>query len=639
MAFMLLTDIPPDVLLRIFALLDLKDLVSLRKTCKTLLSLSHEKTIWLRLADRLCTEYLLFPSSFPPQSLESAVLEDIVTRPVRWEKLVQQEEVITPVSTRKLSSASVFKDNGFHNFLVPGGRFLLACYEHPPRLALLDLNSTNPEIPLDTLTISERSVFSFIPSPDSSKGTFSICVHTKHLFDVYDVSPYEKDCKFAKVASCDSQLVSAAIHTPEAVSADTVVFTDGTWWFFIWNFRLDKWIKCAIRYVLPIFKVFLLHDSDSIALKHHDSFSVCPIPIEGYVSRPGASDAIPEVTLGIRSIRRFIPGLYFGLKQATNDWYSGTKHNTLLSARITSTKTSVMTLRFYDVEHDKDTLDLSPSPHHGVVSIPNQPWATICMPCLDENLPVPCWKPCNDGLYSVSNSPSNPAHINCQGVKALTDGIVQASSALIDLQIPDITNALHSPPEVKLQILYERVLSPPPNYGFREATDDWYSGSKYHTTVAVSSSTQDSMMLLRFYNIEHEVLQCPSSSNGIPPNHSWATIQTHPDRSASSSRWIPCNNGIYRISQSRFDVAHFDCYGLKSLSNGAVQTSNAVINLRNAIPDIPDDARARILVCPHSGRACMYYSSPRLGSNSPGEGVIFVLDLFEPLPVPSSSEK
>ncbi|PPQ82739.1 hypothetical protein CVT24_009987 [Panaeolus cyanescens] len=487
---MLFTDISPDVLLRISILLDPQDLISLRKTCQTLSSLSHEKTLWLQLADRLCTENLLFPSVFPLHNLGSAVLEDIATHPVRWEKLMLQQREITPVSVRRISTPSAF---GYYNFLVPGGRFLFSSYESPPRLVLLDLCSENPAMPIATLVIKSDASFNFIPSP--SKRTLSVSVHTpiytpaiRYLIHVYDISPYENDCQFTKVASSDPRIACPS-SGPIALSPDTMVFTQDCQLTTIWKYRTDEWMRCTVS-SRAVFKVFLLHDS--IILMHPNTLSVCLIPTTNYVSR---------------------------------------------------------------------------------------------------------------------------------------------------------LQALQSPPAVELRILYEREFSPPQYPGCKQAIDDWYSGSRHQTMTVVQISNPpsmpDDMVLFHFYNIEHdEDLSSLSSSSSrearIPPNQSWATVQAHRDRSSSVFRWIPCNNGIYRITHSRLDVAHFHCQGLKNLDDGTVQTSNVVIDIRNAIPDIPDDAKAKILLCPQSGRACLYYTSPGLGSNSPGAGVIFVLDFFEPLPVLAS---
>ncbi|PPQ83309.1 hypothetical protein CVT24_001166 [Panaeolus cyanescens] len=445
MASILLTDIPSDIIIQIFALLDLQDLISLRKTCKKFSSLSYEKTLWLQQVDKLYTENLLFPSSIPLYSLSSSLLEDIATRPVRWEKLVLQQEEITPLRTRIISTPLAFRENAFHSFLVPGGRFLFAYYEGPPRLVLLDLCTENPDIPLATLAVSGRPGFCFVPSP--FEGTFSTLVFTRLIhstatqkfLDVYDISPYEENCKFTKIASRDSdpQLISFDVftHPPTAISANMLVFSRNPQQLqlgIIWRFRLDEWIK--FRVTTPhVVKIFLLHDS--IIFMHASSFSLCPVPTTGYVCNFDALRGLPEVELQVLYERMLLPDPY-GLNQATDYWYSGSRYHPMVAISEPSFFMPVSPLRFYNIEHDKNMIYVRSSIGEACAP-PNRSWGAIQV---ERTVWDSLWIPCNGGIYRVFHSSNNVAHFYCQGLKSFRQGTAaQAFSTIINVRniIPD----------------------------------------------------------------------------------------------------------------------------------------------------------------------------------------------------------
>ncbi|KAF8804221.1 hypothetical protein BYT27DRAFT_7194654 [Phlegmacium glaucopus] len=130
---MALADIALDLQILICTFLHPSDILSLRKTCKTLQLATRQRLIWIHALHRVCLENTLFLPSFPIPDMSDEELEQAAIAPRRW------IELSTSLATQGISglspTATRFIDDPFdigtdHRaitklILVPGGRYMV----------------------------------------------------------------------------------------------------------------------------------------------------------------------------------------------------------------------------------------------------------------------------------------------------------------------------------------------------------------------------------------------------------------------------------------------------------------------------------------------------------------------------------
>ncbi|KAF8804225.1 hypothetical protein BYT27DRAFT_7107859 [Phlegmacium glaucopus] len=144
-----LVDIALDLQIVICTFLRPSDILSLRKTCKTLQLATRQRSIWIDALHRVCLENTLFLPSFPIPEMSDAGLEQAAIAPQRWIELSASfatqgfngsESRLSPTATRFINDPF---DMGTEKraitklILVPGGRYMVGY--SPKGLGVWDL--------------------------------------------------------------------------------------------------------------------------------------------------------------------------------------------------------------------------------------------------------------------------------------------------------------------------------------------------------------------------------------------------------------------------------------------------------------------------------------------------------------------
>ncbi|KAF8804228.1 hypothetical protein BYT27DRAFT_7039226, partial [Phlegmacium glaucopus] len=126
-----------DLQIEICTFLHPSDILSLRRTCKTLQVATRQRLIWIHALHRVCLENTLFLPSFPIPEMSDAELEQAAIAPRRWIELSASfatqgfsglDSGLSPTATRVIDNPF---DMGTENrpitqlILVPGGRYMV----------------------------------------------------------------------------------------------------------------------------------------------------------------------------------------------------------------------------------------------------------------------------------------------------------------------------------------------------------------------------------------------------------------------------------------------------------------------------------------------------------------------------------
>ncbi|PPR03401.1 hypothetical protein CVT24_012525 [Panaeolus cyanescens] len=279
----MLTELPPDILIHILSQLKPRDIIS---TCKTLASVSRQKTIWIKAIDRMCPEESLFRPSFPTDESSISRLEAISAGPIKWKKLFTRSGVrprATPVRGCLFSVSDVFEDPLEYLFLVPGGRFLVA--HNSDVLAVFDLDSPNSMEPVLSTKLSGDPVITCVhPARDEEKlhvALVSMFVdiddeppEPQYFAEIHEISlSTRSEYAIRKIAGYD--FLERSIDDDEIVhlvsmSYDTLaVLCSGI--MRVWRFTTDEWnvfrLDCE-----PVHGMTLLEED--ILFFHSSSISI-----------------------------------------------------------------------------------------------------------------------------------------------------------------------------------------------------------------------------------------------------------------------------------------------------------------------------------------------------------------------------
>ena len=104
--------------------------IQIFKACKALHFVTRRRIVWIEALHRVCRDNTLFIPSFPIPDMSDVELERAATAPHRWINLcaaLAKKQTIfctrpNPKATRFLTAPRP----NIHNFLVPGGRYLLS---------------------------------------------------------------------------------------------------------------------------------------------------------------------------------------------------------------------------------------------------------------------------------------------------------------------------------------------------------------------------------------------------------------------------------------------------------------------------------------------------------------------------------
>ncbi|KAF8338759.1 uncharacterized protein EI90DRAFT_2410150 [Cantharellus anzutake] len=152
----LLHEVPSDVVLIILYSLDVRELVMLGLTCKSLYcEIYGNRALWISLVHRLIEKECIDRSTFPLEMMSMEGLKRLASRPLRlYRDLVLKRPVNLTTKSIRVDPGPDFPTRGWepssnpHAFLVPGGRWAIGCAWDGThyRVYCWDLNSANSVI-------------------------------------------------------------------------------------------------------------------------------------------------------------------------------------------------------------------------------------------------------------------------------------------------------------------------------------------------------------------------------------------------------------------------------------------------------------------------------------------------------------
>ncbi|KDR79818.1 hypothetical protein GALMADRAFT_241908 [Galerina marginata CBS 339.88] len=125
-----------DLLINVIKFLPPCDIVSVRQTCRRLLSVTRLRTVWVNALHGVMQDYSITEDTFPLQTMSVPLLEHSALSPYRLVSLLERSDNsrIEPASIRVLSPRLTNQEKAFHGilhsgelydmFLAPGGRYL-----------------------------------------------------------------------------------------------------------------------------------------------------------------------------------------------------------------------------------------------------------------------------------------------------------------------------------------------------------------------------------------------------------------------------------------------------------------------------------------------------------------------------------
>ncbi|KAH8825604.1 hypothetical protein DL96DRAFT_119234 [Flagelloscypha sp. PMI_526] len=120
-----LSNLPNDLLLRIFSLCEARTISKLRQCCKGFYELSTEQVVWLSVLKRTCTELNLPIPSFPESGFSNSDIELLATAWIRFESVLRQAKDGQPLPHKMVHLLDINIEGPILSFdQSPDGRFL-----------------------------------------------------------------------------------------------------------------------------------------------------------------------------------------------------------------------------------------------------------------------------------------------------------------------------------------------------------------------------------------------------------------------------------------------------------------------------------------------------------------------------------
>ncbi|KAL0961521.1 hypothetical protein HGRIS_006462 [Hohenbuehelia grisea] len=259
-----LVHLPLDTLVQILSLVSPRDIISLRKCCKTLATASRARIAWIHALRRICGRHYAFLPGFPIEIMSTLEIEHAATSPERLGSLLRKKLVsgsLQPLVTRVLqprappNAAEIFNmpeseiDLGeFQDLaLISGGRYVITC-TMTGLVQLWDLGY-NPNMvvnpfPLASMKMEENFVDMLTqPGPGSVIRLVLISRSPNALrVQVYEVNLSAENPSFKEINAFD---IGVPAHV--AISIDAFCLTRDRFSFHIygrlcvWDFIEDAW--------------------------------------------------------------------------------------------------------------------------------------------------------------------------------------------------------------------------------------------------------------------------------------------------------------------------------------------------------------------------------------------------------------
>ncbi|KAF8804232.1 hypothetical protein BYT27DRAFT_7170356 [Phlegmacium glaucopus] len=299
---MALVDIALDLQIVICTFLHPSDILSLRKTCKTLQLATKQRSIWIDALHRVCLENTLFLPSFPIPDMSDAELERAAIAPWRWIELSASfatqgfsgsESRLSPTASRFIGSPF---DIGLEKMaiteqviLVPGGRYMVG-YSHSG-VGVWDLGYIS--------SADCKLIASLGPEHGSNDGSvhatpdgMGLIIFLFHFYDncsCYEIYPQSKTPQLTQIAYLDFS------HFPDNCPDQSYILSDYIIWYNfvpyghgpgiilrVWDYRLNTSVSFIGEVDLKIFDSYktveVLATKTAIVILHEDGIFIWAIP-------------------------------------------------------------------------------------------------------------------------------------------------------------------------------------------------------------------------------------------------------------------------------------------------------------------------------------------------------------------------
>ncbi|KAJ7597751.1 hypothetical protein C8J56DRAFT_920848 [Mycena floridula] len=254
-----------DLLINIQYFIEPKDILSLRKVCKSITESTKIRVVWIAALQNLCDKFKIFAPSFPIKELSLKELEYLATCEYRFRNRLKTEldavnsHVLSPVCTRLLQiSPQNYPQHDIGEFdeacLVPGGRYLLTVTD-TGLLQVWDLgfspDAMIQSIPIATLIVEDIECSWRIcaqPTPNAQGLTILVphqpSANSCFTFDIYHIMPQAANPRFHRLAT----LKYGPVHLRHSDAAGLGLSSIhlGFWTLLgglvVWNFYQDTWL-------------------------------------------------------------------------------------------------------------------------------------------------------------------------------------------------------------------------------------------------------------------------------------------------------------------------------------------------------------------------------------------------------------
>ncbi|KAJ6586325.1 hypothetical protein DFH09DRAFT_1143126 [Mycena vulgaris] len=253
----MLNDTPHDVLIRIMSHTSVLDIIALRQVCKSLLTASYQRVLWIEALQELSTQRNIFLSSFPIPEMTLPQLEHATTAGLRFLarmrrsfKTCPTSVTIRPLSTRFLSSLDSPTESFKNIVLVPGGRFLITSCGKNVRLWDLGFHCgsvLNP-FPIASIDIGHAYIARIaITQSSANRQEILVLVISREspvagYLNVYRLCPSAEHIEFSLLAVAP---VADGFPNLKLFSERHIGVTDNDY-ILLWNFIEDTWVRWKI---------------------------------------------------------------------------------------------------------------------------------------------------------------------------------------------------------------------------------------------------------------------------------------------------------------------------------------------------------------------------------------------------------
>ncbi|GLB34655.1 hypothetical protein LshimejAT787_0202200 [Lyophyllum shimeji] len=249
--------LPLDILTLVQSFVEPIDIISLRKTCRHLSHVTHQRNVWIDALRRVCTSHGLFLPSFALAQMPRKALEFAALAPRRFCSMIKKATIdtIPPHSTFVLESrlASLINESqAFYDYyLIPGGRYLIT--HNYGGIILWDLGINLGEMATPVILGSLRGdghseIFEVRPSVDGSGIVLFVGTHDDEEYttaiSVYTIFPLVPRPSFLLKASVNGFNVVLNAHSAN----DTMfAFMHSADELTIWNFEINSIVTWAYQ--------------------------------------------------------------------------------------------------------------------------------------------------------------------------------------------------------------------------------------------------------------------------------------------------------------------------------------------------------------------------------------------------------